>query len=45
MRLVEYVAGVGERRGAYRILVEKPRGKRPFRRPGHGLENNIEMGL
>ena len=31
----------GMRRGAYRILVDKPEGKRPLGRPGRGWECNI----
>jgi len=31
----------GERRGAYRVLVDKPEGKRPLGRPRHGWEDNI----
>jgi len=42
---VGHVARMEERRGAYRILVEKPDGKRPLRRRGHRLEYNIEMDL
>jgi len=34
-----------ERRGVYRILVEKREGKRPFGRPGRRWEHNIKMGL
>jgi hypothetical protein len=33
MRLVEHVAGMGQRRGVYRVLVGKPEGKRPLGRP------------
>ena len=33
MRWAEHVARVGERRGAYRVLVEKPEGKSPLGRP------------
>jgi hypothetical protein len=33
----------GVRRGVYRILVEKPVGKRPLGRPGSGWEYNITM--
>jgi hypothetical protein len=32
-------------RGAYRILVGKPDGKRPLGRPRRGLEDNIKMYL
>jgi len=31
----------GERRGAYRILVGKPEGKRPFGRPRRRWDDNI----
>jgi len=31
--------------GAYRVLVGKPEGKRPFGRPRHRLEDNINMDL
>ena len=34
-----------EKRGAYRVLVEKPEGKRPFRRPRRRWEDNIKMDL
>jgi hypothetical protein len=33
LRLAGHVASMGERRGAYRVLVRKPEGKRPFERP------------
>jgi len=36
---------MGERRGAYRVLVGKPVGKRPFGRPRRRWEDNIKMGL
>ena len=32
-------------RGAYRILVGKPEGKRSLGRPRHGWEDNIKMDL
>jgi hypothetical protein len=35
---------MGER-GVYRILVEKPEGKRPFGRPRCGWVDNIKMDL
>jgi hypothetical protein len=33
----------GERRGAYRVLVRKPEGKRPLGRPRRRWEDNIKM--
>jgi hypothetical protein len=33
MRLAAYVARMGEKRNAYRVLVRKPEGKRPLGRP------------
>jgi len=36
---------MGERRGVYRVLVEKPEGKRPLGRPRHRCEDNIKMDL
>ena len=34
-----------DRRGAYRVLVGKPEGKRPLGRPRHRWEDNIKMDL
>ena len=34
-----------ERRGIYRILVGKPEGKRPLRRPKSRWKDNIKMDL
>jgi hypothetical protein len=45
MRWAGHVAGMGEKRNAYRILMGKPEGKRPLRRPGHRWEDNIRMDL
>jgi len=39
------VALVGETRGADRILMGKPEGKRPLGRPRHRWENNIKMDI
>jgi len=43
--LAGHVAGMGERRGVYRVLVGKLEGKRPFRRPRRRWQNNIKMDL
>ena len=40
-----HVARVGERRGVYRLLVEKPEGKRILLRPRRRWEDNIKMDL
>jgi hypothetical protein len=34
-----------ETKNTSNILVRKPEGRRPFRRPTHKLEDNIRMGL
>jgi hypothetical protein len=34
---------MGDRRGAYRVLVEIPDGKRPLVRPRHRWEDNIKL--
>jgi hypothetical protein len=36
---------MGKRRGAYRVLVGKPDGKRPIGRPKRIWEDNIKMDL
>jgi hypothetical protein len=36
---------MGEQKNAYRILVEKPEGKRPLGRPRLRREDNIKMDL
>jgi hypothetical protein len=45
MRWAGHVARIGEKRGVYRVLVGKPEGKRPCRRPRLRWEDNIKMGL
>jgi hypothetical protein len=36
---------MGERRGAYRVLVGKPEGRRLLERPRHRWGDNIKMDL
>ena len=36
---------MGDGRGVYRVVVEKPEGKRPLGRPRHRWEDNIKMDL
>jgi hypothetical protein len=36
---------MGEGRGAYRVLVGRPGGKRPLERPRRRWEDNIKMDL
>jgi len=45
LRWVGHVAGMGVERGAYRILVGKPEGKRPLGRPRRRWVDNIRMDL
>jgi hypothetical protein len=45
MRWAGYVARMGEKRNAYRILVGKPEGKRPLGRPRGKWVDNIKMDL
>ena len=45
MRWAGHVARMGEGRGVHRVLVGKPEGKRPMRRPRHRWEGNIKMDL
>jgi len=39
------VARMGKRKGAYRVLVWKPEGKRPLGKPRRRWEDNIKMDL
>jgi hypothetical protein len=43
LRWAGHVAHMRERRGAYGILVWKPEGRRPLRRPRRRWVDNIEM--
>jgi len=45
MRWAGNVTRMGERRGVYRVLVGRPKGKRPLGRLGRRRENNIKMDL
>ena len=45
MRWAGHVARMGEERGAYRVLVGKPEGKRPMGRPRRRWVDNIRMDL
>jgi hypothetical protein len=45
MRWAGHVACKGEGRGAYRILVGRPEGRRPLGRPRRKWEDNIKMDL
>jgi hypothetical protein len=42
---VEHVVRMWERRGVYRVLMGKPKGKRPLGRPRRRWEDNIKMDL
>jgi hypothetical protein len=44
-RWAGHVAGMGERRGVYRVLVGKPEGKRPLGRPRRRRKGNIKRDL
>jgi hypothetical protein len=43
MRWAGHVTRMGEKRSAYRILVGKPRGKRPLGRPRRMWVDNIKI--
>jgi hypothetical protein len=45
MRWARHVARMGEKRNAYRLLVGRPKGKRPLGRPRHRRVVNIRMDL
>jgi hypothetical protein len=45
MRWAGHVARMGEKRGAYRLLVGRPEGRRPLGRCRRRWEDNIKMDL
>jgi hypothetical protein len=45
MRWARHVARIGGERNMYKVLVEKPEGKRPLGRPRHMWEDGIRMDL
>jgi hypothetical protein len=45
MRLEGHAARIGEGRGVYRVLIGRPKGKRPLRRPRRRWKDNIKMDL
>jgi hypothetical protein len=45
MRWAGHVACMGEGRGVYRVLVGRPKGKKPLGRPKRGQEDNIKRDL
>ena len=45
IRWAGHVARMGKKRGVYRVLVGKPEGKRPLRRPRRRREDNIKIDL
>jgi hypothetical protein len=45
MRWARHVALMGEKIGAYRVLVVKPERKRPLGRRRHRWEDNVKMVL
>ena len=45
MRWARHVARMEEKRGVYRVLVGRPEGKRPLRRPRSRREDNSRMDL
>jgi hypothetical protein len=45
MRWVGHVARMGEKTGAYRILVGRPEGRRPLGRPRRRWEDNMKLDI
>jgi len=45
MRWAGHVVHMGEERGVYRVLVDKPEGRRPLGRPRRRCVDNIRVDL
>jgi hypothetical protein len=45
MRWAGYVALMGDMRGAYRVLLGTPEGKRPLGKPRRKWQDNIKIDL
>jgi hypothetical protein len=45
LRWAGHVAHMGEGRGVYRVLVGRPKGKKPLGRPRYRWEDNIKLDL
>ena len=45
MRWTGHIARIEEGRSAFKMLTDKPTGKRPLGRPRRRWENNIRMNL
>jgi hypothetical protein len=45
MKYAGHVARMGDRRGPYRVLVERSEGKGPLGRPSRRWDGNIKMDL
>jgi hypothetical protein len=45
MRYPRHVTGMGDRRGAYRVLVKEREGRRPLERPRCRWKDNIKTDL
>jgi hypothetical protein len=45
LRWVGYVARMGEERKIYKVLVGKPEGRRPLRKPRRRWEDGLRMDL
>jgi hypothetical protein len=45
MRWEGHIARIGEKRNAYRLLVEKPEGKKPLERPRRRWVDNTKKDL